>query len=86
MFIFTTYLSACLSGPHKPKHGTKEFNAKHYLLDTVNEHWANGKMEFTLDEIQDMVHDAYVNIAGQNSDLVSLKMDFATKERWFVPV
>ena len=83
--IFTPYLGALLSGPDCPKAGTKDFIFKTTLNGLVNEAWRAEKFFFTDDEIESMVSAAN-KAADQDSGLVSLKMNYARKEQWFVEV
>jgi len=84
-FVFTPYLPTLLTGPECPTPGTKDFTFKSNLNGAVNAAFRSGKVIFTKDEIKTLVEDAN-RAAGQNPNLVSLKMNYAEKEQWFVEV
>jgi hypothetical protein len=85
MFVFTPYLSVTTAGSKTPKAGTKDFIFKTTLNGLVNEAWIDGRITFTEDDIITMVAEANL-AAGQDEGLVSLKMNYARKENWFMEV
>ncbi len=87
MFVFTPYLGALLSGPDAPKASKqkKDFIFKTTLNGLVNEAFTAGRHTFTEDDIIALVAEAN-EAAGQDPGLVSLKMNYARKENWFMEV
>ena len=84
MFAFTLQL---FEGGYEPKYDSIEYTAKNIIRDIARKDCRNGKLLYTLDEVSEIILQAYTIAGSKNpQDMLSQKLWFAKSERWIVEV
>ena len=66
---------------------TIEYRAKNIIRDIVRSYARNGRLFFTEQDVEKILHEAYSLAGLQNVDeMVKQKMWYATRENWIVSV
>jgi len=83
-YAFTLQL---FSDQYNHKYDSIEYLAKNIIRDMAMQHANNGKLLFSLDEVQTLIMTAYSSTHQQNIEkMIDLKIHYCMKEKWVVKV